>query len=318
MDTRPDLRPEILSIIFSHRTLALPKMNTVLLASRVSCPPLSALVYVSQAKEDIFIVDDDYDSGDAEGSDSEGRPLYFRQHHELVNYMKSWVRRDPAFTDEAVDLFHPDRDIGESGISKKLLQLEHGPILKNMLTTTGVRWASTNKSQLATQARTFANHSAAALWGHAHHGLAFLQHNEVWTLREQLDGYLQKALHQWRGFWDGVEEQPGGPYPEPAQTTISRPRKLELETTAMEMERKADESICKIYQMLLLPELGAIPANPQSKDADFLLAPQVYKRARSLVKVNHSSCFNSHSSSTNPTGDCAGIRKGPGSVCDQR
>jgi len=275
-------------------------MNTVLLRRKATCPPLSALAY-SKSKEDVFIDDDDLDG--AENSDGEGRPLYHRQHKELIVYMKSWVRKDPVFKDETVDLFYPDWEIGGTNISNKLSRLEHGPILKNMLATTGVRWASTNKSQLATQARTFANHSATALWVHLHHGLAFLEENEVWDLREQLVGYLAKALHKWPGFWDGVFEQPGGAYPEPSQATVSRPRKLELEAMAKEMERKTDESLLKITQILLLPELGAIPANLQGKDTEYLLAPNVCKRARSLMKVCHCTPPLFPSWYSNPTGD---------------
>jgi len=259
-------------------------MNTVLLDSKLTCPPLSSLVYTSKSKDDPFVVDSDYDSNASESGD-EGKPLYFRQHYALTTFMKSWIRKDPQFNDDTITPGYPDATIGNTNISKKLLQLEYGYILKNMLEATGVRWVSATKSQIATQARTYANHSVTALWTHIHHGLKFLEKNEVWSLREELHAYLTSALGQWPGFWDDISEQPGGSSPDLTQTTISRPRKLELETTAKEMERRTEEAFLKITQILLLPELGSIPTHPSRKDSEVLLTNKVCQKARALMKV---------------------------------
>lgn len=259
-------------------------MNTVLLGSKSTCPPLSALAFKTTAKEDPFIVDSE-DESDGSGSEAEDKPLYFRQHEALTLFMKAWIKKDLQFTDETMAVRgYPDRAIGNSNISRKLLRLDHGDILKNMLMATGVRWVSATKSQIATQVRTYANHSVTALWTHLHHGVQFLQESEVWTLRDQLHAYLTKALVNWPGFWDGVDEKPEDVSPELSQTLLSRPRKLELEAIAKEMEKRTEDSFLKIVQILLIPEMGSIPARPGIK-ADYLLTSRVCDAAHNLMKV---------------------------------
>jgi hypothetical protein len=105
-------------------------------------------------------------------------------------------------------------------------------------------------------------------------------------MREELDHVLDQHLIKWSGFWDEVSAQPDGAMPELSQTTISLPRKLQLQTIGQEMDKKLNDGVSALIRILRRKEMGGIPVEDENGKSTMLIAGNVYDAAEDLLKVS--------------------------------
>jgi hypothetical protein len=263
----------MLSVIFRHRTLSLVKMNTLNNANPLKNPPRTELT--------------GRHSSSAKASDTTSTVgVFYHQDLTLQSLLKSWRYGAVSGDPEAILLTKLKRSTAPSMEKAALKELEHGDMLLRIVTATAFRWAACTGSQMATVAKTISGFALNTLWFHIHHHLRYLKTNEVWHMREELDHVLDQHLIKWSGFWDEVSAQPDGAMPELSQTTISLPRKLQLQTIGQEMDKKLNDGVSALIRILRRKEMGGIPVEDENGKSTMLIAGNVYDAAEDLLKVS--------------------------------
>lgn len=266
-------RPQMLSVIFRHRTLALVKMNTLNGANPLKNPPRTELT----GRQTSSVKTSDTPSTVAP---------FFHQDIALQTLLKAWRYTAVSGDPEKILLTKLRRSSAPSMDKAALKDLEHGDMLLRIVAATAFRWAACTGSQMATVAKTISGFALNTLWFHINHHLRYLKTNEVWNMREEIDQVLDQHLVKWSGFWDHVSAQPEGAMPALSQTTISLPRKLQLQTIGKEMDKKLNEGVSSLVRILRRKEMGGIPGQDENGKSTMLIAGNVYDAAENLLKVS--------------------------------
>jgi len=213
--------------------------------------------------------------------------VFYAQDEALQTLMKAWRTAEMLKSTPGTKMLfaHAKEENAPYDEDDALKKLPHGQILRNMLSTTAVRWGHFSATKMATNARTTSGTLLNSLWILLNNGVKYLEENEVWELRVDLQTYLNTELREWTGFWDDLTEQPGGARPPSSPTHIALPRKLQLENDAKEMEKRLQDGIWAIIRLLRRKEMGAISIKANGGKETFVLTTPIVRTATRLFKV---------------------------------
>jgi len=209
--------------------------------------------------------------------------LFYHQDIALQSLLKAWRFAAVSGDPDMILLTKLKRSVAPSMEKASLEGLDHGAMLLRIVTNTGFRWAACTGSQMATVAKTVSGYALNTLWFHVNHHQRYIKSREVWNMREDIDNAFYEHLRRWGGFWDEVVDQPDDVMPPLSQTSISLPRKLQLQMMGKQMHKKVNEGISSIVRILRRTEMGAIPIEDEKGNH---IAENVYNAAENLFKVS--------------------------------
>jgi hypothetical protein len=252
--------PQLLSIIFRHRTLALAKIDHLDDANPPKNPPRHELT----GRVAPF--------GRTEPSTADS---FFRQDKAIQSFLKSF--RHAKFKGSKADLKIKSQIAEQDELRATLEGLPYGEMLLRILAATKVRWSDCAASTMCTVAKTVSGYALTTLWFHINYHMYYIMEDEVQNLREDIDRLFDESLRSWTGFWDGWIVPPRNESPSPSQSGIAVPH---------EMQNALNEGVATLVRLLLRKEIAAVPGEDKYGRRTILIAGNVYDAAENLLKAS--------------------------------